>query len=135
LANVRLAKWAGELVIFGSFYFKLHSYEAYTKLRTLSFHNASSIRSIIIISIIIGGARSVVVEALCYKPEGRGIASRRGEFFSNLPKPSGRTIALGSTQPLTEMSTRNLKIRNLGVKDGRRVGLTTLPPSASRLSK
>jgi hypothetical protein len=48
---------------------------------------------------------------------------------------SGRTMALGSTQPLTEMSTRNLKKRNLGVKCGRRVGLTTLPPSVSRLSK
>jgi hypothetical protein len=28
--------------------------------------------------------------------------------FSNLPNPSSRTMALGSTQPLTEMSTRNL---------------------------
>jgi hypothetical protein len=28
--------------------------------------------------------------------------------FFNLPNPSSRTIALGSTQPLTEMSTRNL---------------------------
>jgi hypothetical protein len=30
-------------------------------------------------------------------------------IFSNLPNPSGRTMALGSTQPLTEMSTRKLK--------------------------
>jgi hypothetical protein len=37
--------------------------------------------------------------------------------------------------PLTEMSTRNLKKRNLGVKCGGRVALTTLPPSVSRLSK
>jgi hypothetical protein len=29
------------------------------------------------------------------------------DFFS-LPNPSSRTMALGSTQPLTEMSTRNL---------------------------
>jgi hypothetical protein len=28
--------------------------------------------------------------------------------FFNLPNPSSRTIALGSTQPLTEMSTRNI---------------------------
>jgi hypothetical protein len=28
--------------------------------------------------------------------------------FFNLPNPSGHTMALGSTQPLTEMSTRNL---------------------------
>jgi hypothetical protein len=29
-------------------------------------------------------------------------------FFFNLPNPSSRTMALGSTQPLTKMSTRNL---------------------------
>jgi hypothetical protein len=28
--------------------------------------------------------------------------------FFNLPNPSSRTMALGSTQPLTEMSTTNL---------------------------
>jgi hypothetical protein len=28
-------------------------------------------------------------------------------IFFNLPNPSSRTMALGSTQPLTEMSTRN----------------------------
>jgi hypothetical protein len=28
--------------------------------------------------------------------------------FFNLPNPSSRTVALGSTQPLTEMNTRNL---------------------------
>jgi hypothetical protein len=28
--------------------------------------------------------------------------------FFNLTNPSSRTVALGSTQPLTEMSTRNL---------------------------
>jgi hypothetical protein len=30
-------------------------------------------------------------------------------IFSKLPNPSSHTMALGSTQPLTEMSTRNLK--------------------------
>jgi hypothetical protein len=29
-------------------------------------------------------------------------------FFSNSPNTSSRTMALGSTQPLTEMSTTNL---------------------------
>jgi hypothetical protein len=29
-------------------------------------------------------------------------------FFFNWPNPSSRDMALGSTQPLTEMSTRNL---------------------------
>jgi hypothetical protein len=28
--------------------------------------------------------------------------------FFNLPNPSSRTVALGLTQPLTEMSTKNL---------------------------
>jgi hypothetical protein len=28
--------------------------------------------------------------------------------FFNLPYPSSRTVALGSTQPLTEMSTRSI---------------------------
>jgi hypothetical protein len=30
------------------------------------------------------------------------------DFFFNLPNPSSRTMAPGSTQPLTEMSTRNI---------------------------
>jgi hypothetical protein len=35
------------------------------------------------------------------------IPMRSLDFF-NLPNPSSRTVALGSTQPLTEMSTRNI---------------------------
>jgi hypothetical protein len=35
-------------------------------------------------------------------------------IFSNLPNPSRRTMALGSTQPLTEMSTRNIKKETWG---------------------
>jgi hypothetical protein len=37
-------------------------------------------------------------------------------IFSNLPNPSGRTMALGSTQPLTEMGTGNLKKNKPGGK-------------------
>jgi hypothetical protein len=51
--------------------------------------------------------------------------------FFNLPNPSSRTMALGSTQPLTEMSTSKFP----GGKGGRRVGLTTLTPSVSRMSE
>jgi hypothetical protein len=32
------------------------------------------------------------------------------DFFFNLPNPSRATMALGSTQPLTEMSTRNIPV-------------------------
>ena len=47
------------------------------------------------------GARGgVVVKALRYKPAGRGFDSRWGHWNFSV------TIALGSTQPLTEMSTR-----------------------------
>jgi hypothetical protein len=46
------------------------------------------------------------------------------------PNPSSRPMALGSTQPLTEVSTMNVP----GVKGGRRVRLTS-PQSMSRLSR
>ena len=50
-----------------------------------------------------------LVEALRYKPEGRGFDYRwcHWNFSIDIILP-GRTMALGSTQPLTEMSTRNV---------------------------
>jgi hypothetical protein len=47
--------------------------------------------------------------------------------FFNWPNPPSHTIALGSTQPSTEMSTRHLP--------GWHVWLTTSPPSVSWLSR
>jgi hypothetical protein len=44
--------------------------------------------------------------------------------FFNLRNPSSRTVALEWTPGIF-----------LGVKSGRRVGLTTLPPSVSRMSE
>jgi hypothetical protein len=43
---------------------------------------------------------------LLNKPEGRGSIPYDITGFSNLPNPSSRTMALASTLPLTEMSTR-----------------------------
>ena len=56
-----------------------------------------------------GHAVAQLVEALRYKPEGRGFDSR----WYNL---SDRTMALGLTQPLIEMSTRNISWGGVGVK-------------------
>jgi hypothetical protein len=39
-----------------------------------------------------------------------GSIPRKVIGFFNWPNPSSRTMALGSTQPLTEMSTRNLPV-------------------------
>jgi hypothetical protein len=63
-----------------------------------------------------------LVEAQRYKPEGRGFGSQWCH-----KNPSDSTNALGSTQPLTEMRTKNISWG----KDGRCVGLTTLPPSCA----
>jgi len=52
-----------------------------------------------------------LVEALRYKPEGPGFDSRWGHWNFSWLNPSGRTMALGSTQPLTEMNTRNISWR------------------------
>jgi hypothetical protein len=41
---------------------------------------------------------SIVVKALCCKPECRGFDTRCGEFF-NVPNPSGRTRPWGLLNP------------------------------------
>jgi hypothetical protein len=46
----------------------------------------------------------------------------------HLHNPSGRSVGLGSTHPLREMSTRNV---SWGVKGGRYVRLTCLPPTGA----
>jgi len=61
---------------------------------------------------------------------GWGTVLQTGRSRVRFPKPSGRTMALGLTQPLTEMSSRNI---SWGGKDGQCVGLTTLPPSCAVL--
>jgi len=52
---------------------------------------------------------STVVKVLCYESEGRWFDPRWCHWnFSFTLNPSDRTIALGSTQPLTELSTRSI---------------------------
>jgi len=49
-----------------------------------------------------------LVEAQRYRPEGHGFDSRWGLWIFHGLNPSGRTVALGPTQPLKEVSTRNI---------------------------
>jgi hypothetical protein len=52
--------------------------------------------------------------------------------FINLPNPSSRTMAVGFTQTLTEISTRKYI---WGTKRSRLVRLTTSPPYVTRFPK
>jgi hypothetical protein len=68
---------------------------------------------------------SVVVEALCYKPKGRGIESRKGGFIQ-LTKSFQPHYGPG----VDSASNRNeYQESSWEVKGGRRVRLTTSPPS------
>jgi hypothetical protein len=58
--------------------------------------------------VVQGHAVAQLVETLHYKPEGRGFDSRWCHWIFSLIIPSECTVALGLTQPLTEMSTRNI---------------------------
>jgi hypothetical protein len=66
--------------------------------------------------------RPQLVVALRYNPEGRGFDSRFVNEMFHWHNPSDRTMVLGLTQPLSEMSTR---IISWG-KGGRCVGLTAV---------
>jgi len=63
------------------------------------------------IQYVMGHAVAQLVEAVRHKPEGRGFDSQ----WCHWNNPSGHTMALGLTQPLTEMSTRSI---SCGVKAG-----------------
>ena len=57
---------------------------------------------------VLGHTLAQLVETLRYKPEGREFDSRWYFGILHWHNPSGRTIVLGMTQPLTETSTRNI---------------------------
>jgi len=79
-----------------------------------------------VLILYMGHAVAQFVEATSRKVAGSIPDGIIGIFHSH--NPSGRTMALGSNQPLTEMSTREYFLRGKG---GRCVGLTTLPPSCA----
>jgi len=86
------------------------------------FYNLFRTRTSIALHVYMGARVVQLVEALRYKLEGRGFDYRRCHGNFNGHNPSGRTMALGLTQPFTEMSTN---------KGGRYVGLITVPPSCA----
>jgi hypothetical protein len=71
-----------------------------------------------------------VVKALFYKPEGRGFDTQSGEFLNYLILPAALGPGVYST-----FNRNEYQKHKRGVKRGGFVGLTTLPPSVSRLSK
>jgi hypothetical protein len=81
--------------------------------------------------VVLGARGSLVGWSTTLQARRSPVRVRDGVDCFNLPNPFSRTMALESTQPLTNMSARNL----LGVKSGWHVGLTTLPPSVSWMSE
>jgi hypothetical protein len=82
-----------------------------------------------------GDRCSAVVKALCYTLKGRGVETRWGEWIFSiylilLATPGHEVYAASNRN-----GTRSRKICLWGVERGRFVGLTSLPPSVSRLSR
>ena len=54
----------------------------------------------------LGHAVMLLVEVLCYKPQGHGFDSAWCHWILHCHNPSGHTMVLGLSRPLTEMSSR-----------------------------
>ena len=106
------------LVIFPKFKMGVHDYNSYTQL-----HNYRCFQINTVLTLLLRATRWHC--ATNRKVSGSILDGVVGIFRWH--NPSGRTVALRSTQPLTEMSTSNI---SFGGKDGRCVGLT-LPPSCA----
>ena len=72
----------------------------------LSPPNCKSVLDNLQLALVYEARGGLVVKALRYKPAGRWFDSRWCHWNFSVTYPSGRTMALGSTQPLTEMGTR-----------------------------
>jgi hypothetical protein len=71
----------------------------------------------------------IIIYTMLQAERSRVRVPMKWNFFFNLPNPSSRTMGVGSTQPLTEMSIRNL----YGGKGDPCVRLTTLDPVCEQL--
>jgi len=91
-------------------YFRIvHRYASSSTISKLYIQFYAYSLFIVIYTQLLGDRGSSVVQVLCYKSEGRWFDSSWCHWnFSLTQNPSDRTMALGSTQPLTEMSTRSI---------------------------
>jgi hypothetical protein len=78
------------------------------KFLFLEILNTFNLLLLLLLLLLLGYAVAQLVEALPYKSEGRLFDSRWCHWNFSLTYPSGRTMALGLTQTITEMSTRNI---------------------------
>jgi hypothetical protein len=79
-----------------------------------------------------GHAVAQLVEALCYKPEGHGFDSRWGHWFFQFTKFFQPHYDPGAN---SASNINQYQEYSWGIKGGRHVGLTGLPPSVGRLCK
>jgi hypothetical protein len=96
----------------------------------------SKLLLLLLLLLLLGVFSSIMVKALCYKPEGRGFETRWGEWFLSiyliLPVPIGPGVYSASNRNEYQKHKSNVSGE---WSSGRCVGLTTLPPSVSRLSR
>jgi hypothetical protein len=83
-----------------------------------------------------GYTAQIVVKALCYKKDGRGFKTRWGEWIVSVDLILLATLGSGvySASNRNEYQKQKINVSG-GVKRNWCIGLTTLPPSVSGLSR